>query len=321
MPAPSSLAGRLSAFEKALSDTSLPVGYWENRWEFLRSTDELVLPEDILLAFFIPKSTALSPTVIASLKHVLGAQELKLANDAWKLCDDPTEFARLQISASPSHPQAQAASLALLMIAFAIYEKKLSEKDVKTYKDSWIAVADLCGRWRLRYVLEDVIFAFLEPEDYRLITSVVKKRGKQYLTILDDAIAIVRHQCMARGHSDIEIYARRKNIYGVYAKMRGDKKTLGQIRDIFGIRVLVKTVPECYAVLDIIQSLWPAYPEYFKDFIRHSKPNGYQSLHLTVSCLNQQDVEFQIRTFKMHEIAQFGIASHASYKSAARWEH
>lgn len=321
MPAPSSLAGRLSAFEKALSDTSLPVGYWENRWDFLRSTDELVLPEEILLAFFIPKSSVLSPEVIASLTHVIGKKELTLATDAWALYDNPDEFARLQISASPSHPQAQAASLALLMIAFAIHEKKLSEKEVRTYKDSWIAVADLCGRWRLRYVLEDAIFAFLEPEDYRLITSVIKKRGKEYLRILDDAIAIVRHQCAARGYTDIEIYARRKNIYGVYAKMRGDKKTLGQVRDIFGIRVLVKTVPECYAVLDIIQSLWPAYPEYFKDFIRHAKPNGYQSLHLTVSCLNKQDVEFQIRTFKMHEIAQFGIANHASYKSVSRWAH
>jgi GTP diphosphokinase / guanosine-3',5'-bis(diphosphate) 3'-diphosphatase len=192
---------------------------------------------------------------------------------------------------------------------------------VKANRSRWITVADLCGRWRLRYVLEDVIFAFLEPKEYSLITSVIKKRGKEHLHLLEDAIAIVRYQCEIHGHKDIEIYARRKNVYGVYVKMRGDKKTISQVRDIFGVRVLVKTTAECYEVLHIIQNLWPSYPEHFKDLIHHPKPNGYQSLHLTVSCLQQQDIEFQIRTFKMHEIAQFGIANHASYKSATRWLH
>ena len=110
---------------------------------------------------------------------------------------------------------------------------------------------------------------------------------------------------------------RRKRAYSVWRKM--ERKSVGfeQLSDIFGFRVIVKTLADCYQALGIVHTTWPVVPGRFKDYISTPKANDYRSIHTTVIGPGQQRVELQIRTVEMHEIAEYGIAAHALYKDGA----
>ena len=111
---------------------------------------------------------------------------------------------------------------------------------------------------------------------------------------------------------------RRKRAYSVWRKM--ERKSVGfeQLSDIFGFRVVVKTLADCYQALGIVHTTWPMVPGRFKDYISTPKQNDYRSIHTTVIGPGKQRVELQIRTTEMHEIAEYGIAAHALYKDGAR---
>src|SRR4029450_2755137 len=111
-----------------------------------------------------------------------------------------------------------------------------------------------------------------------------------------------------------EVSGRRKRAYSIWRKM--ERKSVGfeQLSDIFGFRVMVKTLPECYQALGIVHTTWPVVPGRFKDYVSTPKQNDYRSLHTPVIGPSQQRVELQIRTGDMHEIAEYGIAAHALYK-------
>ncbi len=96
--------------------------------------------------------------------------------------------------------------------------------------------------------------------------------------------------------------------------MKRKGKNFDQITDVFGYRVITKSIPDCYKVKKILHTLWEAFPEHHVDFIMKPKPNGYQSLHTTVKCVGGVAVEFQIRTRKMDWVAKYGPASHLLYK-------
>ena len=114
-----------------------------------------------------------------------------------------------------------------------------------------------------------------------------------------------------------EVDGRRKRAYSIWRKM--ERKSVGfeQLSDIFGFRVIVKTMPECYRALGVVHTTWPVVPGRFKDYVSTPKQNDYRSIHTTVIGPGQQRVELQIRTEEMHEIAEYGIAAHALYKDGA----
>ena len=111
---------------------------------------------------------------------------------------------------------------------------------------------------------------------------------------------------------------RQKQAYSIWRKMERRSIAFEQLSDIYGFRILVDTVADCYAAVGVAHTTWPSVPGRFKDYISTPKQNDYRSIHTTVIGPGSQRVELQIRTYEMHEIAEYGIAAHALYKDGAR---
>ena len=184
--------------------------------------------------------------------------------------------------------------------------------------DAWLDIADQFGLWKLRYLLEDESFKTFEPEQFHLFESVVEKQifVDKHLML---SIRAILHDALAReGLKDFSIENRVKNIYGVYRKVALKQKSINDIYDIHGFRILTATREDCYRALEVLHRLWRHYPERFKDYIAHPKANGYESIHTVVNCLENKVTEFQIRTREMDVVAASGPANHAAYKKLQR---
>lgn len=174
-------------------------------------------------------------------------------------------------------------------------------------------LAHRLGVWRLKWELEDLCLKYLEPQKYSEIAKLVgMARGDR-----EALIAQATHELEMRlQESDIKarVQGRPKHLYSIYQKMLRQQVDFSQIADLNALRVIVKTVPECYAALGIIHDLWMPIHEMFTDYIAKPKANNYQSLHTKVIGPNAQVLEVQIRTEEMHRVAEYGIASHWRYK-------
>src|SRR5262245_28146427 len=182
--------------------------------------------------------------------------------------------------------------------------------------DIYAPLAGRMGMHEMREELEDLAFRQLNPEAYRVVSERLEALAERH----KDLIAEIEHQ-LVRKLADRGIVAtvtgRRKRAYSIWRKM--ERKSIGfeQLSDIFGYRVIVNTVEECYRALGIVHTSWPVVPLRFKDYVSTPKQNDYRSVHTTVVGPGNQRVELQIRTEEMHEIAEYGIAAHALYKDDA----
>ncbi|HNL67925.1 MAG TPA: bifunctional (p)ppGpp synthetase/guanosine-3',5'-bis(diphosphate) 3'-pyrophosphohydrolase [Leptospiraceae bacterium] len=175
-------------------------------------------------------------------------------------------------------------------------------------------IAGRLGMFRVKSELEDLAFMRLNPEGYRVILEGLKQsRGD-----LEDFLETVR-KILKRRLSEIKIEARidgrAKHMYSIHQKMMNQDKTLGQIYDLRGIRIIVEEIRDCYGALGIVHTLWTPIHGRFKDYVATPKVNGYQSLHTTVLGPDGRPLEIQIRTRDMDERAEYGIAAHWLYKS------
>ena len=165
--------------------------------------------------------------------------------------------------------------------------------------------------------LEDLAFKFLESEDFRKLTDQLAASQAER----DDAIQRLKEPLEAElrkaGIEGFEITGRSKHLWSIYRKMTKRNKPLEDIYDLTALRVLVKTVPDCYHVLGIIHHTWTPIQERIKDYIASPKSNAYQSLHTTIFGPGGQLFEVQIRTEDMHRTAEYGIAAHWVYKGAS----
>jgi RelA/SpoT family (p)ppGpp synthetase len=179
--------------------------------------------------------------------------------------------------------------------------------------DIYAPLAGRMGMHEMREELENLAFRELNPEAF----TVVSERLDALESKNADLVAEIEQQ-LTRKLSDrgieAEVSGRRKRAYSIWRKM--ERKSVGfeQLSDIFGFRVVVKTLPECYGALGIVHTTWPVVPGRFKDYVSTPKQNDYRSIHTTVIGPSQQRVELQIRTRDMDEIAEYGIAAHALYK-------
>ena len=165
----------------------------------------------------------------------------------------------------------------------------------------------------IKWELEDLAFEVLEPKKFEEITRLVAERSPSREALSDDVVALVE-QDLKRDGIEATVTGRQKHFYSVYQKMVVRGREFNDIYDLVGIRVLVKDVRDCYAVLGSIHARWSPVPGRFKDYIAMPKFNLYQSLHTTVIGPSGKAIEIQIRTFDMHTRAEYGIAAHWKYK-------
>ena len=179
--------------------------------------------------------------------------------------------------------------------------------------DIYAPLAHRLGMQKMKWELEDLSLRYLDPTSYNEILSYLsahKEKDEAFMHTIQDTIS---ERLTAMGiHSTV--YGRVKHVYSIYRKMGAQSKNMDEIYDIYAFRVVVDTIPDCYNVLGHVHDLFNLVPGRFKDYISTPKPNMYQSLHTTVIGTQGIPFEVQIRTWEMHETAEYGIAAHWKYK-------
>ena len=182
--------------------------------------------------------------------------------------------------------------------------------------DIYAPLAERLGISKVKVELDDLSFKYLNPEAYKdLVDKVAVKKGERedYVQSIIDEVS----KRVLDAGIDATFDGRVKHFFSIYRKMVNQNKTLDQIYDLFAVRILVNTVPDCYAALGVIHDMYKPIPGRFKDYIAMPKPNMYRSLHTTLIGPNGKPFEIQIRTYDMHRTAEYGIAAHWKYKEAS----
>ncbi len=179
--------------------------------------------------------------------------------------------------------------------------------------DIYAPLAHRLGIGHLKWELEDLAFRYMEPDEYQQIARLLAEKRSQRQQYIDEMIETIDGELTRLGKRG-EVSGRAKNIYSIWRKMHRKDIGFSQVYDIRAVRVLVSTISDCYAVLGIVHSKWRNIPNEFDDYIAVPKDNGYRSLHTAVIGPGRKVIEIQIRTFDMHEEAEFGICAHWHYK-------
>ncbi len=189
------------------------------------------------------------------------------------------------------------------------------DKQVKIARESlevFGPMADRLGMGRVRMQIEEIAFSYIDPAEFKRLQNIMRKRlGKS-----TRKLGIVREEvdrALKAQHITNEINGRVKSIYSLHKKLQKVDNNIDDIYDLMALRIIVETKEDCYRVLGILHSLYQPMIARIKDYIAIPKPNGYQSLHTTVLTPNKQIVEFQIRTYEMHEYAERGLAASFHY--------
>ena len=183
-------------------------------------------------------------------------------------------------------------------------------------------LAHRLGIWELKWQLEDLSFRYLEPKEYRKIAKLIDARRAERESFLSKVTQTLQAE-LDQAVIKAEVSGRPKHIYSIRQKMEkyaAVGKDFDDIHDLFALRVLVSSVPDCYGALGVIHSLWRPLPEEFDDFIANPKSNGYQSLHTAVMFQGTTPLEVQIRTHQMHHVDEYGVAAHWRYKEGEERE-
>ncbi len=179
-------------------------------------------------------------------------------------------------------------------------------------------LADRLGMGRMKKNLEDLAFPIVDGDAYAHAVEVRKLKSKETETGLMRVQKEIQREFARRGIRDFRTEVRMKGLWSLHQKLKRKGDDITEIHDIAALRVIVRSIDDCYAALGVIHARFRPLPGQFKDYIAFPKPNGYQSLHTTVLTQEAGIVEIQVRTDEMHRAAQFGIASHMSYKQLGK---
>lgn len=175
-------------------------------------------------------------------------------------------------------------------------------------------IAYRLGMQKLSGELEDLAFPYLYPDEYAWLMENVREPYEERVKYIERLKPKVLKMLREANIVPVAIDSRAKRYYSLYRKLLRNDMNIANIYDLVALRIVVNTIEECYATLGIIHKYWTPLPGRFKDYISVPKPNGYRSLHTTVSAENSKITEVQIRTKEMHEEAEFGIAAHWAYE-------
>ncbi|MDP6495395.1 MAG: RelA/SpoT family protein, partial [Dehalococcoidia bacterium] len=186
--------------------------------------------------------------------------------------------------------------------------------------DIYAPLAHRLGMWDIKWQLEDLSFRYLDPRHYHQVARKLAGRRTQRESSIQRFSEGLREALKKEGIK-ADVIGRPKHIYSIHQKFekyaaRG--KEFDDIHDLFAVRVIVDTVPECYRALGVVHSLWHPLTEEFDDYIANPKGNGYRSLHTSVLTESATPLEVQIRTRDMHRFADYGVAAHWFYKEGGR---
>jgi len=179
--------------------------------------------------------------------------------------------------------------------------------------DIYAPLAGRLGMSKIKNELEDLSFQYLEPDSYKDLAAQVEERRREAFAFIEKMKGTVQEKLTAAG-LEATLEGRIKRLYSIHQKLRRQRIGLAQVYDFVALRVIVSTIPDCYAVLGILHNLWRPVPGRIKDFVAMPRPNGYQALHTSVIGDEGHPFEVQIRTLEMHRVAEEGIAAHWKYK-------
>ena len=187
--------------------------------------------------------------------------------------------------------------------------------NAKETMELYAPLANRLGIYSLKWELEDLAFKYLQPEEYKELILGIEKKREERLEFINKIMEEIK-DALKKARIPAEMTGRAKHLYSIYRKMQRDSITLDQVYDLFALRIIVNSVKDCYTALGIVHELYTPMPGRFKDYIAMPKPNMYQSIHTTLIGPKGTPFEVQVRTWDMHQIAEFGIAAHWAYKEA-----
>ena len=212
----------------------------------------------------------------------------------------------------------------LIKLAYRVQRlRELANADEVTQKaiaseslEIFSPIANRLGIGQLKWELEDLSFRYLQPETYKRIAKMLEEKRVERESYINQVVTDINSMLDSSG-IDAKVYGRPKHIYSIWSKMTHKDKKFTELFDVRAIRITVNTVAECYTVLGLIHGRWHHIAKEFDDYIANTKENGYQSLHTAVYGPEGKPVEIQIRTWAMHEFAEYGVAAHWRYKEGS----
>ena len=191
------------------------------------------------------------------------------------------------------------------------------EKQLRIARETleiYVPVAHRLGMGRIRKELEDLAFPYVYPNEYKKVCDLLAKSTEKSMHMLERERKSLQKRLADSGLLEFNTSYRVKGLYSLFHKLKRKDWDITDVYDLLAMRVTVKTMEDCYKTLGVIHEMWRPLPKRVKDYIAFPKPNGYQSIHTTVTTPQGTILEIQIRTQKMHHEAEYGVASHIIYK-------
>ena len=197
-----------------------------------------------------------------------------------------------------------------------ITSKEKQERVARETLRIYVPIAQKIGIYSLKWELEDLSFKYMNPEMFFYIREKIGLKREEREEIINKAVEEIKEVLAANDLEEIRVLGRPKNFYSIYKKIKDNTKKIEDLYDLYAVRIITKSVSQCYTTLGVLHEHFQAVPERLKDYIANPKSNGYQSIHTSiVSSRLNFPIEVQIRTEDMHKLAEFGVAAHWKYKN------